>query len=98
VIQHKTHQLYQNHRFDEVQIIRHIHEYKDIPGVVHIAHSQAILRDDHSPVCSGDRHKTRVCLSEYGKPFMDLKTPLEVLIVIYDLLESESEFYGRESF
>jgi len=89
---------YQNHRFGEAETIRHIHGDQDIPGVVHIAHSQAILRSDRSPVCSGDRHKTRVCLLEYGKPFMDLKTPLEALIVIYDLLESGSTFHLLKSF
>ncbi|KAF8808450.1 hypothetical protein BYT27DRAFT_7096906, partial [Phlegmacium glaucopus] len=83
----------QNHRFDEAEIIHHIHGDNDIPGVVHIAHSQALLHNDRSPVCSGDRQKMRVCMLECGKPFMDLKTPLEVLIVIYDLLESESAFY-----
>ena len=41
---------------------------------------------------SGDRTKTRMRAIEYGTtPFMDLKTPLEVLKVIYDLLESESK-------
>jgi hypothetical protein len=33
-----------------------------------------------------------------GKLFMDLKTPMEVLAVIYDLLESESTFYSIEIF
>lgn len=36
--------------------------------------------------------KKTVGLVEYGKPFFDLKTPLEVLEAIYDLLEGESEF------
>ena len=49
-----------------------------------MAHSEVVKR--------GDRYKRRICLVEYGKPFMDLKTPLEALEAIYDLLESESEF------
>lgn len=89
---------YQNHRFDEAEVIRHIHANGNIPGVVQIMHSQVILRKDGSPVCSGDRHKTRICLLEYGKPFMDLKTPLEALIAIYDLLESEWAPYLLKSF
>ncbi|KAF8804271.1 hypothetical protein BYT27DRAFT_7107756 [Phlegmacium glaucopus] len=86
---------YSNHRFGEAEVIHHIHGDNDIPGVVHLAYSQAILRSDRSPVCSGDRHKTRMCLLEYGKPFMDLKTPLEALIVIYDLLETTRLMYSK---
>jgi hypothetical protein len=42
-------------------------------------------RDDH--------HKTRICVTEGTTPFMDLRTPLEVLKVIYDLLEREPELH-----
>ena len=40
----------------------------------------------------------RRCLSMVGKPFMDLKTPMEVLTVIYDLLESESAYFMQYRF
>ena len=88
----KDQYCYQGHRFDEAEILRHIHAEEDIPGVVRIAHSEDVVRSDGTPVCSGCRHKKRICLVEYGKSFMDLKTPLEALKVIYDLLESKSEF------
>lgn len=81
-----------NHRFNEPEIIRHIHAEDNIPGIVRIVSSEAVIRRDGTAVCSGNRHKTRIGLAEYGQSFMDLKTPLEVLMVIYDLLESGSEF------
>lgn len=90
----KDQYCYQNGPFDEAEVIRHIHADGKKSGVVQMVHSQVILRDDRSPVCSGDCYKTRLCLIEFGKrPFMDLKTPVEVLIVMYDLLESESALY-----
>jgi hypothetical protein len=55
-------------------------------------HSEDVKWSDGTSVCSGDRYKKRIGLVEYGKPFMDLKTPLEALKAIFDLLESESEF------
>jgi hypothetical protein len=57
-----------------------------------MAHSENVLHPDGSAVRSGDRFKTRICMTEYGNYFMHLKTPLDVLLVIYDLLESESAF------
>lgn len=81
------------HRFNEVVVLQHVQDGDEVPGVVHMVHSEDVERDDGTPVCSGDRYKKRISLAEYGKPFMDLKTPLEALKAIYDLLESESEFY-----
>ena len=72
---------------------------EEIPGVVvHLVHSGDVIQSDGAPVCSGGRQKKRVGLVEYGKPFMDLKTPLEALKVIYYLLESEFEFDMLSSF
>jgi len=82
----------QDHRFNEAEVLQHIHKGVEVPGVVHMVHSEDVKRDDGIPVCSGDRYKRRIGLAEYGKPFMDLKTPLEALKAIYDLLESELEF------
>jgi hypothetical protein len=79
-------------RFNEAEILHHIHAEEEIPGIVHIAHSETVMQVHNIPVCSGDRQKNRIGLSRYEKPFMDLKTPLAALMVIYDLLESESEF------
>ena len=50
------------------------------------------MQSDGTPVCSGGRQKKRMGLVAYGKPFTDLKTPLEGPKVIYDLLKSEFEF------
>ena len=54
-----------------------------------MVHSEDVKGDGGTPVRSGERYKKRIGLAEYGKPFMDLKTPLEALKAIYDLLESE---------
>ena len=88
----KDQYCYRGHRFNESEVLSHVHAEEEIPGVVHMAHSEDVKRDDDTPVCSGVRYKKRIGLVEYGKPFMDLKTPLEALEAIYDLLESESEF------
>jgi hypothetical protein len=76
-------------RFDEVEVLQHVHSSGEIPGVVHMVHSEDVKGDGGTPVRSGERYKKRIGLAEYGKPFMDLKTPLEALKAIYDLLESE---------
>ena len=81
----------QGHCFSEDEVLRRVHAEEVIPGVVHLVHSEDVISDG-VPVCSGKRYKKRLCLVEYGKPFMDLKTPLDALEAIYDLLESESGF------
>ena len=88
----KDQYCHRGHRFNEVELLHHIHDGDEVPGVVHMVHSEDVKRDDGTPVCSGNRYKKRIGLAEYGKPFMDLKTPLEALKAIYDLLESELEF------
>jgi hypothetical protein len=88
----KDQYCYQGHRFSEAEVLHHVHDEEEIPGVVHLVHSEDVMRSDGMAVCSGKRYKKRIGLVEYGKPFMDLKTPLEALEAIYDLLESESEF------
>lgn len=75
------------HQSDEAKIINHIHAKGEVPGVVRLVYEGLVQNDDGSTVTSGDRKKTRLCLSERGTHFMDIKTPLEVLIAIYDLLE-----------
>jgi hypothetical protein len=35
------------------------------------------------------RHKVRLVYKSIGTPFMDIQTPHQVLVVIYDLLEGE---------
>jgi hypothetical protein len=87
----KDRYCYRGHRFNEAEVLTHVHAEEEIPGVVHMAHSEDVTRSDGTPVCSGDRYKKRIGLVEYGKPCMDLKTPLEALEAIYDLLENESE-------
>ena len=59
------------HRFNEAEVLRH----------VHFAHSEDVIKSDGTPVCSGGRQKKRIGLVEYGRPFMNLKTPLEALKV-----------------
>ena len=81
----------QDHHFDEAEILHHIHADGQIPGVVQIAHSEAVMWSNGTHIHVGNQHKTRIGLQQYGKPFIDLKTPLEALIAIYNLLESESE-------
>jgi hypothetical protein len=89
----KEQYCYQDHRFNETEVLRHVHAGRNPRSCsVHMAHSEDVKRPDGTSVCSGNRYKKRIGLVEYGKPFMDLKTPLEVLKAIFDLLESESEF------
>ena len=89
----KDQYCHEGRRFSEAEVLRHVHAEEDIPGVVRMAHSEDVVGGDGTPVRSGNRYKKRVCLVEYGHhSFMDLKTPLEVLEAIYDLLESESKF------
>ena len=94
----KDQYLHPNRRFDEAGIIHHIHKHGNVPGVIYLAHSQNVVQADGLPICCGDRNKRRVCLAECGKPFMDLKTPMEVLKVIYDVLESKSQTLSHTVF
>ena len=88
VIQDQYH--FWNHCFNEPEILHYIHAQDDISGIIHMVYSKAVIWHDGTAVCSGNQHKTHIGLAEYGQPFMDLKTLLEVLMVIYDLLKSES--------
>ncbi|KAF9476031.1 hypothetical protein BDN70DRAFT_995968 [Pholiota conissans] len=83
------------HRFTEAEIIEYLHEGEEIPGVVHIAHSELVVWKDGSLVSSGERRKTRICMVECGELLMDLKTPKEVLMTIYDLLEVTRFMYFK---
>ncbi|KAF9477177.1 hypothetical protein BDN70DRAFT_838189 [Pholiota conissans] len=74
-------------RFDEHKIIEWIHNKGEVPGIIRIAHAQKVVRNDNSSVSSDDRIKTRMCMVDFGEPIMAIKTPKEVLMTIYDLLE-----------
>jgi hypothetical protein len=79
-----------DHRFSEKDVINHIHSDGEVPGIVRIVYAQQVYQDDESVVSSGCREKTRICMVDYGTHMMDVKTPKEALMTIYDLLEGES--------
>lgn len=55
------------HRFSEVEVLQHVHDGNEVPGVVHMVHSEDVKRDDGIPVCSGDRYKKRIGLVRSGR-------------------------------
>ena len=62
----KDQYCYRGHRFSEAEVLRHVHAEEDIPGVIHMAHSEDVIRGDGMPICSGGQYKKRICLVEYG--------------------------------
>ncbi|KAF9523274.1 hypothetical protein CPB83DRAFT_898934 [Crepidotus variabilis] len=77
-------------RFEEFDIVDHIHGDGHIPGVARFVHKEMIEvlsidnthRDHHH-----HHHKYRTFQQDYGIPFLNVKTPREALLRIYDLLE-----------
>ena len=70
----------------EPNLVNHIHSKGRFPGVVRLVHQQQVLRKNQ-PLKCGQLWKIRLGFEDYGLPFMDIKTPRAVLVVIYDLLE-----------
>jgi hypothetical protein len=69
--------------FNEIDILNNIHHDGKIPGVVRLAcHEQF-------PSIVPGRKQFRLGLEQRGNPFMSIKTPRQMLMVIYDALESE---------
>ena len=53
---------YRGHRFSEAEVLRHLHYEEKIPGVVHLVHSEDVMRSDGMADCSGKRYKKRIGL------------------------------------
>ncbi|KAF5314319.1 hypothetical protein D9619_011924 [Psilocybe cf. subviscida] len=84
----KDHYRERDNHFEETQILRHIHASSPFPGVVEVVYSaDPVVRPDKTPVYSGALRKIRLGFRQFGNRFMSLKTPLEVLTAVYDLLE-----------
>ncbi|KJA13916.1 hypothetical protein HYPSUDRAFT_49539 [Hypholoma sublateritium FD-334 SS-4] len=79
-----------NCRFTEDAIIKHIHHEGDIPGIVRVAYAELVCYEgpDRRVIVRDGRQKTRLCLTEFGRSIMECKTVKDVLIVMYDQLES----------
>jgi len=82
-----------DHRFDEPTIVNHIHKTGPFPGVIQLIHYEEVKTSEGANVSSGKRNKVRLVETDWGTPFMDIKTPREVLRACYDLLESEFATY-----
>ncbi|KJA13567.1 hypothetical protein HYPSUDRAFT_209406 [Hypholoma sublateritium FD-334 SS-4] len=78
--------------------IDYIHNNGFIPGIFQLAHSAAVLDHEGNEVRCGERRKIRMELTHYGRPFLDIRTPKEVLICLYDLLETTRVMYCTRSF
>lgn len=74
-------------RFNEPEIIRHIHKQRPFPGVVQIVHEELLQASGERCIIDG-REVTLIALEQFGKPFMAVKTVRAGLTAIYDLLES----------
>jgi hypothetical protein len=68
----------------EKYILAKIHANGTYPSVARMCFAGEI-----TPARCGDRIRVRICLQDYGRDFLSLKTPREVLYAIYDLLEGE---------
>jgi hypothetical protein len=77
----------------EGPILEQIHKDGRFPGVVGLNSWNYVTNKKNEKVSvqrSGMiRSKTRLILDGKGTPLMDVKTPRELLMGIYDLLESE---------
>lgn len=76
-------------RFKEGRILKDIHTPADFPGVVRI---KEYGEPDLDEAALEGKVKTRLVMSDGGSPFMEIKTPQEVLMIAYDLLEGNKTF------
>lgn len=84
-------EVYVDEKYQEDVILLRVHTGRGVPGVVEYAHCETVKYDpDGSDINCGEfRRKVRIALRQYGDPFMALRTPRDVLLALYDLLESE---------
>jgi hypothetical protein len=84
-------------RFEEGQILTKIHQKGTFPGVVRRGWYGTVEGSSKKEFVvewkENKRKKTRVVLLDKAPSIMDAKTVREVLVAMYDLLESE--FFGR---
>ncbi len=80
----------QNNCSIEDEIINHVHSKGDVPGIIRSAYSEIVCYEgpDRRAIVRDGCQKTRLCLTELGTSVMECKTVKDVLIMMYDLLES----------
>ncbi|PPQ82395.1 hypothetical protein CVT25_008356 [Psilocybe cyanescens] len=69
--------------FSEPEILKHIHEEDETPGVVKLIYDE----EWEIPVPSNHRVKRRLGFSQQGDPFMSIRTVRAMLEAAYDILE-----------
>jgi hypothetical protein len=78
---------------NEVATLEHIHSLQHFPGVISLVCHECV--DD---IIADGRVQSYIGLDPLGSPFMSIETPQEMLMVIYDILESESKRYTNRLF
>jgi hypothetical protein len=83
----KEQYIEERHKFSEADLLKKIHSKGEFPGVVRIdAHE---FRDNVTASHDGStRSKTRLVLRDMGKPIEEVKKVRELLMALYDFLES----------
>jgi protein kinase-like protein len=82
-------------RFFEGTLLQKIHSQGEFPGVVRIDKYEPVRNNNQDVTVSyGDsiRFKTRLVLKDMGEPLMEVKKVGELLMALYDFLES-AHFY-----
>ena len=77
----------------EKTILDRVHEDGDMPGVVRVGLFERVKRGDGTSVeCGMDRwkrEKVRFVLQDEGTSFLDITTPYEALVTVWDVLEGK---------
>ena len=73
-------------RFREGPILDYVHHSEPFPGVVRISGHEEVDLGKGTPK---GKIKTRLVMLDQGVPFVEAKTPLEALMIAYDLLEGD---------
>ena len=77
----------------EKTILDRVHKDGEMPGVVRVESFELVERDDGTSVkCGMDkwkRKKVRFVLQDEGTPFMEITTPYEALVTVWDALEGK---------
>jgi len=78
----------------EGNILKMIHDPREIPGVVRVGEFGPVTQDDGRAVECGSgnkrRQKFRLELKSQGESFMSIKKPYDALVAIWDLLEGDT--------
>ena len=80
-------------RYDEAELLLHIHSEGFVPGVVRLVDAETVTDENDEPITSGEgddlRVRRRLAIADVGEDLLQAKSVNDLLMVIYDVLEGK---------